>query len=85
MRVIMECCLQEKVFNKYYCVLASKLCSHDKNHKFTLQVKYISSMIGTVFVLYLFETLLQLFFNLQNFSMTSFPNKERFIIIKFLS
>lgn len=37
MRVLVECCLQEKVFNKYYCVLASKLCSHDKNHKFTLQ------------------------------------------------
>jgi len=38
MRVLVECCLQEKVFNKYYTVLASKLCEHDKNHKFTLQV-----------------------------------------------
>ncbi|KAL6005147.1 hypothetical protein ACLOJK_005709 [Asimina triloba] len=37
MRVLVECCLQEKLFNKYYTVLASKLCSHDKNHKFTLQ------------------------------------------------
>ncbi|XP_047962464.1 nucleolar MIF4G domain-containing protein 1 [Salvia hispanica] len=37
MRVLVECCLQEKVFNEYYCILASKLCSHDKNHKFTLQ------------------------------------------------
>ncbi|XP_047165601.1 nucleolar MIF4G domain-containing protein 1 [Vigna umbellata] len=37
MRVLVECCLQEKVFNKYYKVLASKLCEHDKNHKFTLQ------------------------------------------------
>ncbi|XP_020265487.1 nucleolar MIF4G domain-containing protein 1 [Asparagus officinalis] len=37
MRVLVGCCLQEKVFNKYYTVLASKLCSHDKNHKFTLQ------------------------------------------------
>lgn len=36
-RVIVDCCLQEKVFNKYYTVLASKLCSHDKNHKFSLQ------------------------------------------------
>lgn len=36
-RVLLACCLQEKVFNKYYTVLASKLCSHDKNHKFTLQ------------------------------------------------
>ncbi|CAL1382285.1 unnamed protein product [Linum trigynum] len=37
MRVLVECCLQEKVFNKYYTVLASKLCEHEKNHKFTLQ------------------------------------------------
>lgn len=37
MRVLVECCLQEKVFNKYYAVLAFKLCEHDKNHKFTLQ------------------------------------------------
>lgn len=37
MRVLVNCCLQEKVFNKYYAVLASKLCNHDKNHKFTLQ------------------------------------------------
>ncbi|XP_059646488.1 uncharacterized protein LOC132293158 [Cornus florida] len=37
MRVLVECCLQEKVYNKYYSVLATKLCSHDKNHKFTLQ------------------------------------------------
>ncbi|XP_010438438.1 PREDICTED: nucleolar MIF4G domain-containing protein 1-like [Camelina sativa] len=37
MRVLVECCLQEKIFNKYYTVLASKLCEHDKNHKFTLQ------------------------------------------------
>ena len=38
MRVLVECCLQEKVFNEYYTVLASKLCEHDKHHKFTLQV-----------------------------------------------
>nr|DAD22690.1 TPA_asm: hypothetical protein HUJ06_024153 [Nelumbo nucifera] len=37
MRVLVDCCLQEKVFNKYYTALASKLCSLDKNHKFTLQ------------------------------------------------
>ncbi|XP_057968487.1 uncharacterized protein LOC131157992 isoform X2 [Malania oleifera] len=36
-RVLVECSLQEKMFNKYYTVLASKLCDHDKNHKFTLQ------------------------------------------------
>ncbi|MCO5609437.1 hypothetical protein L7F22_063663 [Adiantum nelumboides] len=37
MRVIVECCLQEKVFNKYYSLLINKLCHHDKNHRFTLQ------------------------------------------------
>nr|CAB3460202.1 unnamed protein product [Digitaria exilis] len=36
-RVIIDCCLQEKMFNKYYTILASKLCSHEKNHKFSLQ------------------------------------------------
>lgn len=36
-RVIIECCLQEKMFNKYYSLLIGKLCHHDKNHKFTLQ------------------------------------------------
>lgn len=45
MRVLVECCLQEKVFNKYYCVVASKLCSHDKNHKFTLQVGFVISAL----------------------------------------
>ncbi|TYI57292.1 hypothetical protein E1A91_D11G270300v1 [Gossypium mustelinum] len=40
MRVLVECCLQEKVFNKYYTVLAAKLCEHEKNHKFTLQVVF---------------------------------------------
>lgn len=38
MRVLVDCCLQEKVFNKYYTILASKLCSYDKNNKFSLQV-----------------------------------------------
>ncbi|CAM6129838.1 unnamed protein product [Calypogeia fissa] len=37
LRVIVECCLQEKLFNKYYSLLAAKLCDYDKNHKFTLQ------------------------------------------------
>lgn len=45
MRVLVECCLQEKVFNKYYAVLATKLCEHDKNHKFTLQV-FLSPYCG---------------------------------------
>lgn len=37
MRVLLECCLREKVFNKYYTALASKLCNHGKNHKLSLQ------------------------------------------------
>jgi nucleolar MIF4G domain-containing protein 1 len=45
-RVIVDCCLQEKMFNKYYAVLASKLCSHDKNHKFSLQVLHLSSLLS---------------------------------------
>lgn len=45
MRVLIECCLQEKVFNKYYVALASKLCEHDKNHKFTLQVPLLFHLL----------------------------------------
>jgi hypothetical protein len=37
-RVIVDRCLHEKTLNKYYTVLATKLCSHEKNHKFILQV-----------------------------------------------
>ncbi|KAK1310290.1 hypothetical protein QJS10_CPA08g00081 [Acorus calamus] len=48
MRVLVECCLQERIFNKYYSVLASKLCSHDKNHKFTLQVWNIFTRVAAV-------------------------------------
>ncbi|CAK9865911.1 unnamed protein product [Sphagnum jensenii] len=36
-RVILECCLQEQLYNKYYSLLTAKLCHHDKNHKFSLQ------------------------------------------------
>lgn len=39
MRVLVECCLQEQVYNKYYSVLATRLCSHDNNHKATLKVQ----------------------------------------------
>ncbi|GJT80801.1 RNA-directed DNA polymerase, eukaryota [Tanacetum coccineum] len=34
MRVLVECCLQEKVFNNYHCVLASKLCSHATSSRY---------------------------------------------------
>nr|POF18964.1 hypothetical protein CFP56_26401 [Quercus suber] len=33
---------EEKSFNKYYTVLALKLCEHDKNHKFTLQSGWVN-------------------------------------------
>lgn len=52
-RVIVDCCLQEKMFNKYYAVLASKLCSHDKNHKFSLQVLHLSSLLSAQQLSYL--------------------------------
>lgn len=39
MRVVTECCLQEKAFNKYYSLLASRLCAVHKQHKFSLQVR----------------------------------------------
>lgn len=37
MRVLLECCLQEKVFNKYYSVLAIKFCKRDNNYATTLK------------------------------------------------
>ncbi|KAK3264051.1 hypothetical protein CYMTET_27182 [Cymbomonas tetramitiformis] len=36
-RVLLECCLQEKVYNPYYMHLLNRLCTHDHNHKFTVQ------------------------------------------------
>lgn len=60
MRVLVECCLQEKVFNKYYTVLALKLCEHDKNHKFTLQVTFIEPEPGYVMILFSYHLLLVL-------------------------
>lgn len=32
-RVLMECCLQEKHWNPYYGFLAAKLAQHSKSHK----------------------------------------------------
>lgn len=37
MRVLLECCLQEKLFNKYYSVLAIKFCKRDNNYATTLK------------------------------------------------
>jgi hypothetical protein len=47
-RVIVDCCLREKMFDKYCTVLVSKLCSYEKNHKFSLQVYFhIFTMFAT--------------------------------------
>jgi nucleolar MIF4G domain-containing protein 1 len=36
-RVTMECCLQEKTWNKYYALLIARLVAGDKNQRITLQ------------------------------------------------
>lgn len=36
-RVLVDCCLQEKIYNPYYATLGTKLCQQNHNHKFTLQ------------------------------------------------
>ncbi|XP_055063037.2 nucleolar MIF4G domain-containing protein 1 [Misgurnus anguillicaudatus] len=35
--VLMDCCLQEKTFNRFYAVLAEKFCSHDRRFQMTFQ------------------------------------------------
>lgn len=40
-RVLVECFLQSRAYNPYFAVLATQLCKHDHNHKFTLQYVYI--------------------------------------------
>ena len=37
-RVILECCLQEKAFNPYYAILTSKLVERQKRHRLTLRL-----------------------------------------------
>jgi len=32
-----ECCLNERAYNPYYCLLMARLCGSNHNHKFTLQ------------------------------------------------
>lgn len=49
-KIIVQCCLQEPVFNPYYALLLKKLCDSGKGHKMTLQYclwdhfKEVSSM-----------------------------------------
>lgn len=38
-RVIVDCCMQEGVYNPFYALLAARLCGHEKGHKFSLQVR----------------------------------------------
>ena len=39
-RVLVECCGQEKTFNKFYAELASLLCAHNRQFKTTLQFSF---------------------------------------------
>lgn len=39
-RVLLHCCGQENKFNKFYLVLANKLCEMDPRYKFTFQLAY---------------------------------------------
>ncbi|ETL95609.1 hypothetical protein L917_06623 [Phytophthora nicotianae] len=39
-RVLLHCCGQENKFNKYYLVLAEKLCEMDQRYKFTFQLAF---------------------------------------------
>ncbi|KAF1791033.1 Armadillo-type fold [Phytophthora cactorum] len=39
-RVLLHCCGQENKFNKYYLVLAEKLCEMDPRYKFTFQLAF---------------------------------------------
>ena len=64
MRVLVECCLQEKVFNKYYTALASRLCKYDKNYKFTLQVFLSLHFWIKMFLEYNFEVGMTKYFGL---------------------
>lgn len=68
MRVLMECCLQEKVFNKYYTILGSKLCKHNKNHKFTLQVRLTLFVVPNVACLFLCLLIIHCLFILLKFT-----------------
>lgn len=36
-RVLIDCCLQEKTFNAFYAVLGEKFCSHDRRFQMTFQ------------------------------------------------
>ncbi|XP_048866598.1 nucleolar MIF4G domain-containing protein 1 isoform X2 [Brienomyrus brachyistius] len=54
-RVLLDCCLQERLFNAFYIVLADKFCAHDRRFQMTLQFtlwdkfKELQNMSSTVF------------------------------------
>lgn len=37
-RVLVDCCGQEKAYNKYYALVADRLCEHDTKFRFTFQL-----------------------------------------------
>nr|XP_023694480.1 nucleolar MIF4G domain-containing protein 1 isoform X1 [Paramormyrops kingsleyae] len=54
-RVLLDCCLQERLFNAFYIVLADKFCAHDRRFQMTLQFtlwdkfKELQNMSSSVF------------------------------------
>lgn len=36
-RVLLDCCVQQRVYNPYFSLVAQKLCERDTNHRLTLQ------------------------------------------------
>lgn len=40
LRVVLECCGQEKTYNEFYSELASLLCEHNRQHKTTVQFAF---------------------------------------------
>ena len=39
-RVLIECCLQEKVYNPFYAALGNKLCEYTHSHRITFQYSF---------------------------------------------
>ena len=37
-RVVIDCCVQEKAYNPYYAYLAENICIQNHSHKITFQV-----------------------------------------------
>lgn len=52
--VLMACCLQEKIYNPYYAVLAQKLCDFDRKYqvrRYSLGFRVVKVTIGYIICL----------------------------------